>query len=93
MEEVCERENCKQALRRVKANKGSPGIDRMNVEQLSGHDFGRWSGSSGNVWQGRVGDHFPYADWMLREGRRQIRLFIFPKANCIQIGVNWSDIR
>jgi len=34
MEEVCERENCKQALRRVKANKGSPGIDGMTVEQL-----------------------------------------------------------
>src|SRR6202045_5148452 len=27
MEEVCERENCQQALRRVKANKGSPGVD------------------------------------------------------------------
>src|ERR1700752_1041672 len=37
MEEVCEQENCKQALRRVKANKGSPGIDGMTVEQLSGH--------------------------------------------------------
>ena len=36
MEEVCERENCKQALRRVKANKGSPGIDGMTVEELSG---------------------------------------------------------
>jgi len=27
MEEVCERENCKQALKRVKANKGSAGVD------------------------------------------------------------------
>jgi len=34
MEEVCEWENCKQALRRVKANKGKPGIDGMTVEQL-----------------------------------------------------------
>ena len=31
MEEVCERENCKQALKRVKANKGSPGVDGMTV--------------------------------------------------------------
>ena len=31
MEEVCGRENCQQALRRVKANKGSPGIDGMKV--------------------------------------------------------------
>src|SRR5712671_934820 len=29
MEEVCELENCKQALQRVKANKGSPGVDGM----------------------------------------------------------------
>ena len=34
MEEVCELENCKQALQRVKANKGSPGIDGMTVEEL-----------------------------------------------------------
>jgi RNA-directed DNA polymerase len=33
-EEVCERENCKQALRRVKANKGSPGVDGMTVDEL-----------------------------------------------------------
>src|ERR1700682_2597451 len=34
MEEGCERENCKQALARVKANKGSPGMDGMTVQQL-----------------------------------------------------------
>src|SRR6266699_1968424 len=34
MEEVCERENCQQALRRVKANKGSPGVDGMTVCEL-----------------------------------------------------------
>jgi RNA-directed DNA polymerase len=34
MEEVCELENCKQALQRVKANKGSPGVDGMTVEEL-----------------------------------------------------------
>src|SRR5467141_218228 len=42
MEEVCERENCKQALRRVKANKGSPGVDGMTVEQLPGHLKEHW---------------------------------------------------
>ena len=42
MEEVCERENCKQALRRVKANKGSPGIDGMTVEELPGHLKEHW---------------------------------------------------
>src|SRR5437763_1340398 len=34
MEEVCERENCKQALARVKANKGSTGVDGMTVLEL-----------------------------------------------------------
>jgi len=33
-EEVCEGENCKQALPRVKANKGSPGVDGMTVDEL-----------------------------------------------------------
>src|SRR4051812_10485142 len=34
MEEVCGRENCKQALKRVKANKGSAGVEGMTVQQL-----------------------------------------------------------
>jgi RNA-directed DNA polymerase len=34
IEEVCQRENCKQALARVKANKGSAGVDRMTVHEL-----------------------------------------------------------
>src|SRR3989449_1497357 len=34
MEEVCELENCKQALQRVKANKGSPGVDGRTVDEL-----------------------------------------------------------
>jgi RNA-directed DNA polymerase len=35
MEDVCERENLKEALRRVKANKGSAGVDGMTVDGLS----------------------------------------------------------
>ena len=31
LEAVCERENLKKALRRVKANKGSPGVDGMTA--------------------------------------------------------------
>ena len=31
MEEVCGQENCKRALKRVNANKGSPGVDGMTV--------------------------------------------------------------
>src|SRR4051812_31059387 len=42
MEEVCERENCKQALSRVKANKGSPGVDGMTVSDLPGYLKQHW---------------------------------------------------
>jgi RNA-directed DNA polymerase len=34
MERICERENCLQAFKRVKSNKGSAGIDGMTVEEL-----------------------------------------------------------
>ena len=34
MEEVCQRENLRQALKRVQANRGSAGVDGMEVEQL-----------------------------------------------------------
>jgi RNA-directed DNA polymerase len=34
LEEVCEKENLKEALRRVKANAGAPGIDGLSVKEL-----------------------------------------------------------
>jgi RNA-directed DNA polymerase len=43
MEEVCGRESCKQALKRVKANKGSPGVDGMTVHDLPGYLKQHWS--------------------------------------------------
>lgn len=42
MEEVVERGNMLAALRRVRANKGSPGIDGMTVDELVGHLVGNW---------------------------------------------------
>src|SRR5215472_11147242 len=42
MEEVCERENLKAALRQVKANKGSPGVDGMTVVGLKDHLKQHW---------------------------------------------------
>jgi RNA-directed DNA polymerase len=42
MEEVLEAENLKKALKRVKANKGSPGIDGMTVDQLPGYLREHW---------------------------------------------------
>jgi len=43
MEEVCERENLKAALRRVKANRGSPGIDGMTVDGIKDYLKQHWS--------------------------------------------------
>src|SRR5437588_6868147 len=42
MEAVCERSNCKQALARVKRNKGSAGVDGMTVEQLPAYLKQHW---------------------------------------------------
>jgi RNA-directed DNA polymerase len=44
MGEVCERENLKEALRRVKANKGSSGVDGMTVCQLTDYLKQHWPG-------------------------------------------------
>jgi group II intron reverse transcriptase/maturase len=43
MELVCERQNLQAALKRVRKNKGSPGIDGMTVEELSDHLRAHWS--------------------------------------------------
>jgi len=42
MEKIVERENLKEALRRVKANKGAPGVDGMTVNQLDDHLKQHW---------------------------------------------------
>jgi RNA-directed DNA polymerase len=42
MEEVCQRDNLVRALKRVKANKGSPGIDGMRVEELADYLKEHW---------------------------------------------------
>src|SRR5438309_4222906 len=42
MEEVCDRENLKAALRQVKGNKGSAGVDGITVNQLPDHLKQHW---------------------------------------------------
>ena len=42
MEAVCERENLKAALRQVKGNGGSPGIDGMTVDDFTGYLKQHW---------------------------------------------------
>src|ERR1700730_8356485 len=42
MEGVCERVNLKEALRQVRGNKGSAGVDRMTVDQLGDYLKQHW---------------------------------------------------
>src|SRR5246127_3005032 len=42
MEEVCERENLKEALRQVRSNKGSAGVDGMTVDKLGDYLKQHW---------------------------------------------------
>src|SRR5271163_3403222 len=44
MEEIVERENLKEALRRVKANKGSPGVDGMTIDEITDYLKQHWPG-------------------------------------------------
>ena len=42
MEEVCERDNLREALQRVKSNKGSAGVDGMTIDALSAYLKEHW---------------------------------------------------
>jgi len=50
MEEICEWENLKEAMRQVKANKGSAGIDGMTVDELP--DYGELLAIREQLWSG-----------------------------------------
>ena len=42
IEEICARDNLRAALKRVRSNKGSPGVDGMGVEELAGYLRVHW---------------------------------------------------
>jgi RNA-directed DNA polymerase len=52
MEEVCQRENLKKALKQVQANKGSPGVDGMTVEELPDFLKKHWPSLRDQLLQG-----------------------------------------
>ena len=52
MESICERQNMQRALRRVRGNKGAPGIDGMTVEELPGYLVRHWSKIKEQLLQG-----------------------------------------
>jgi RNA-directed DNA polymerase len=57
MEEVCERDNLKTALRRVRANKGSAGVDGMTVDGLADHLRQHWPAIRDQLLQGTYTPH------------------------------------
>jgi group II intron reverse transcriptase/maturase len=68
MEKVCERRNLQAALKRVRRNKGSPGIDGMTVDELAVH----------------LGEHWPRLREQLLAGTyqpAQVKQQLIPKAN------------
>lgn len=54
MEEIVDRENLKEALQRVKANKGGPGVDGMSVGQLAEHLKQHWPAIRSSCWEGHT---------------------------------------
>jgi len=54
MEEACERGNLQQALKRVKANKGVPGMDGMTVQALPAYLREHWPSIRATLLNGRT---------------------------------------
>jgi RNA-directed DNA polymerase len=54
MEEVCDRENLKAALRQVKSNKGSAGVDGVTVNQLPDYLKQHWPAIREQLLNGRT---------------------------------------
>ena len=52
MEEVCQRDNLKRALKRVRQNRGGPGVDGMTVGELPGHLREHWPAIRGQLLSG-----------------------------------------
>jgi group II intron reverse transcriptase/maturase len=53
MEMACERQNLRAALKRVRQNAGSPGLDGMTVEELPDHLRAHWPRLRGELLAGR----------------------------------------
>jgi len=52
MESICERENRREALKRVEANDGAPGVDGMKCHQLRKHLTNTWQASRSALLDG-----------------------------------------
>ena len=53
MEDICERNNLKAALKRVRRNQGSPGVDGMTVDELPDYLKTHWLAIKASLQEGR----------------------------------------
>ena len=53
LEKILERGNLRRALKRVRGNKGAPGVDRMTVKQLGGYLRRHWPKVQAAILEGR----------------------------------------
>lgn len=57
MEQVVQKANLRKALKRVRANKGSPGVDGMTVDELGPHLREHWKGLKKKLLDGSYEPH------------------------------------
>ena len=81
MEEVCERANLKEALRQVRSNKGSAGVDGITVDQLGHYLKQHWPIIRDQLLNGTYEPQLleppctdPYARWCGRGGAARLPL-------------------
>ena len=76
MQEVCDRENLKRALRRVKANQGSPGIDGRRVGELPGYLKQHWPAIREQLLSGTYAPQ-PVKRWKSRSRTGECESLVF----------------
>lgn len=78
MDAVVERENMMAALRRVKANKGAPGVDGMTVGELEAHLRTHWLRIKAELLEGRYEPAPVRKVEILKPGGKGMRQLGFP---------------
>lgn len=78
LEEVLRRENLRRALRRVRSNKGAPGIDGMTVEELAPYLKEHWARIREELLEGTYGPQAVRRVEILKSTGRGARLLGIP---------------
>src|SRR6266481_4996111 len=79
MEEVCDRGNLERAWKRVRSNKGSPGVDGMTIEDAKGYLREHWPSIRSHLLSGTYQPQpvkrveIPKAGWRDQKARRTLR--------------------